>query len=148
MYSGFRRGFLRPRGIFTDSHYAKFPPPLENAPGNGTNGTLPQARDRLQGHCSLPAGHADGLIWRVLRETVLTVHSPRPGTGYEVTAHYPQDMQLASFGECSGKRYLRYTPPGPGPATRPLLTTRRTCSWHHSESAPGNCTNGTPHRYR
>jgi len=105
MYSGFRRGFLRPRGIFTDSHYAKFPPHLESAPGNGTNGT-----------------------------------HPRPGTGYEVTAHYLQDMQLASFGECSGKLHKRYTPPGPGPATRSLLTTCRTCSWPHSESAPGNGT--------
>lgn len=73
MYSGFRRGFLRPGGIFTDSHYAKFPPPLESAPGNGTNGTLPQAKDRLRGHYSLPAGHADGIIRKVLLETVLTV---------------------------------------------------------------------------
>ena len=71
MYSGFRRGFLRPMGIFTDSHYAKFPPHLESAQGNCTNGTPP----------------------------------PRPGTGYEATAHYSQDMQLVSFGECSGKRY-------------------------------------------
>ncbi len=49
------------------------------------------------------------------RETALTVHSPRPGTGYEATAHYLQDMQMASFGECSEKLHKRYTPrPGTG----------------------------------
>ena len=46
----------------------------------------------------------------MLRETAQTVHSTRPGTGYEATAHYLQDMQLASFGECSGKLHKRYTP--------------------------------------
>lgn len=105
MYSDFRRGFLLPGGIFTDSLYAKFPPHSESAPGNGTNGTLPQARDLLRGHCSLPAGHADGIIWRMLLETALTVHFPRPGTDYEATTHYLQDMQMASFGKCSWKRY-------------------------------------------